>query len=111
MEPITLNALVFQEEGLWVAQCLEHDLVSCAETLQELPGELERQVRGVVAADLEAGRRPFAAFEPAPPRYWALFDSIRRSGSSRPEMLGCVLEIPGAETMVETHLFNATKAA
>lgn len=112
MQPIILNALVFQEEGMWVAQCLEHDLVSCAETLQELPATLERQVRDVVAADLAAGQQPFAAFKPAPSRFWTLFDSVKRSRPlTSPGMLDRVLEIPGADARVEAHLFNAPKAA
>jgi hypothetical protein len=77
MNPIIINAIVFQEEGMWIAQCLEYNLVSCAETLPELPGELMRQVRSQIEADRSAGRTPFFAYKPATPKYWAMFEEVK----------------------------------
>ncbi len=77
MDPITLNAVIFEEEGIWIAQCLEYNLVSCAETLNELPGELMRQVRTQIEADQRAGNAPFFAYQPAAPRFWAMYDEAK----------------------------------
>ena len=75
--PIFINAIAFQEDGMWIAQCLEYNLVSCAETLQELPGELMRQVRSQIEADQRAGEAPFFGYKPAGPRYWAMYEEAR----------------------------------
>jgi len=72
-----LHAVVFQERDLWVAQCLEINLVSCAASLEELPDVLMRQLNAQLKADLEAGREPFAKFKRAPEKYWRLYESVR----------------------------------
>ena len=77
MGPIIINAIVLQEDGMWIAQCLEYNLVSCAETLAELPGELMRQVKSQIEADESAGKRPFFAYKPAAPKYWAMFEEAK----------------------------------
>ncbi|HEX9945212.1 MAG TPA: hypothetical protein VGG03_24645, partial [Thermoanaerobaculia bacterium] len=82
MSRITITAVVFRENGLWVAQCLEYNFVGCAENLDALPNELLRQIMAQVEADLEAGKPPFFGFKPAPKRYWDLFEEIK--GSTKP---------------------------
>jgi hypothetical protein len=72
-----VTAVAFQEDGMWIAQCLEYNLVSCAESLQELPNELMGQILDQIAADRAAGREPFSHFKRAPQKYWDLFDGIQ----------------------------------
>lgn len=74
---ITVTAVVFERGGLWIAQCLEYNLVGCAETKEKLPEELLRQVRAQVEADEEAGVAPFFGFKPAPAKYWKMFEAVR----------------------------------
>jgi hypothetical protein len=100
MDPILINAVVFQQDGLWVAQCLEYNFVSCAGTRDELPQALMTQVLAQVEADREDGHEPFFEFEPAPARYWEMLEKakiqskpIRKSAS-----------IPESQ-QVEAHLF------
>lgn len=81
MDRITINAVVFRQNGLWVAQCLEYDFVSCAEELEDLPRELMEQIRVQMTLDLEAGHQPFAYFDKAPDKYWEMFE--RASGAPR----------------------------
>lgn len=104
MRRITINALVFQEQGMWIAQCLEYDLVSCAETLEELPGELVRQMRSTVAADLAAGRRPFSGLERPPAEFWTLFEEVKQSTPITPPS-----EILDGGVRLDVRLFKATK--
>jgi hypothetical protein len=75
--PIFLSAIIFQEDGMWIAQCLEYNLVSCAETLDELPGGLMRQVRAQIEADRRAGAPPFFGYKPAGPKYWAMYEEAK----------------------------------
>jgi hypothetical protein len=100
MDPILINAVVFEAEGLWVAQCLEYDFVSCAATEADLPGALMRQVLAQISIDLERGREPFFEFRPAPPRYWALFEEARL----RMQPIRKLSEI-SQHNPVEAHLF------
>lgn len=72
-----VTAIAFQEDGMWIAQCLEYNLVSCAESLQELPNELMGQILDQIAADRAAGREPFSHFQRAPQKYWDLLAEIQ----------------------------------
>ncbi len=84
MPRITINAVAFRQNGLWVAQCLEYNLVSCAESLEELPNELLDQILGQIEADTESGHEPFWAFKPAPQRYWDMFAKAKVSQPLKP---------------------------
>lgn len=60
-----------------MAQCLEHNLAALTARLDELPSELAR----VLALHVETSRRngvePFAAFPPAPRRFWKMYDESK----------------------------------
>ena len=73
MSPILIRAVALKEDGMWVARCLEYNFASCAETLEELPNALLRQVIDQIKADIEAGQKPFFGFKPAPQKYWDMF--------------------------------------
>lgn len=77
MSRITINAVAFQKGSLWVAQCLEYNLVSCADTPEELLKELVGQLETLVYLNLAAGQHPFEGYSPAPERYWRLFEEAR----------------------------------
>lgn len=80
----TIHALVFREGDWWVAQCLEHDLVGLARTLDELPDELCRQLRMQVEISLEAGVEPFISLPAAPARYWKMYEAAEVRAQSSP---------------------------
>jgi hypothetical protein len=98
MDRITINAVVFREDELWVAQCLEYNLVSCTKELEDLPGELMRQIQGQVRIDLQDGKMPFADFRAAPVKYWELFKKASRDPR---------LPEPPLTSQVEAHLLLA----
>jgi hypothetical protein len=77
--PITVTAVVFQEDEFWIAQCLEYDIVSFAETIEGLRRELLGQLGAVVALDREEGRPPFTGFKRAPEKYWRIYEELRAS--------------------------------
>jgi hypothetical protein len=82
MNSTQVTAVAFQENGVWIAQCLEYNVVGCAESLQDLPNELMGQILDQIAADRAAGREPFSHFKRAPQKYWDLFAGIQ--AKSRP---------------------------
>jgi hypothetical protein len=80
----TIHAVVFREGEWWVAQCLEHDLVGLAGSLEELPGELRRQLRAQIEISLEAGVEPFAELPAAPARFWKMYEAAEVQAKSSP---------------------------
>jgi hypothetical protein len=74
---ITVTAVVFQRDDLWVAQCLEYDIVSFAGTVEDLQRQLLGQLESVVALDRKDGRPPFEGFKRAPEKYWRVYEGLR----------------------------------
>jgi hypothetical protein len=74
---VSINAVVYQENGRWIAHCLEYDFVSCAEKLDDLPNELLYQIIDQIEGDVEAGHEPFFGFKPAPRKYWEMWEAVR----------------------------------
>lgn len=72
-----LHAVLFEDRGWWVAQCLEYNLTASSKDPRELRQKLETVVRVQVEADLEAGKAPFSTLPPAPRRFWTLFQSAK----------------------------------
>lgn len=75
--PITVTAVVFQEDTFWIAQCLEYDIVSFAETIEDLRRELLGQLESVVLLDKQEGRTPFEGFKRAPEKYWRMYEALK----------------------------------
>jgi len=73
MNPFVIRAVAFQEDGMWVARCIDYNFASCAETLDELADELLRQVLDQIEADRDAGQEPFFGYKAAPKKYWDMF--------------------------------------
>jgi hypothetical protein len=73
----SVHAVVFQEGGWWIGQCLEVDLATQTRRLEDLPGELERLLAVQLAASAEAGIPPFAGLAPAPRRFWDLYERAK----------------------------------
>src|SRR5262249_15728354 len=70
-----LHAVLFEDRGWWVAQCLEHNLTASSKNPLELPTKLETVLRVQIEADSETGRAPLSALPPAPRRFWTMFQS------------------------------------
>ena len=74
MQNYTISALLFQEEGWWSAQCLEYVIATQAKTLPDLHYELQRTLIGYFALAAELGTEPFENIEPAPKKFWDVFE-------------------------------------
>jgi hypothetical protein len=70
--PNKIRVVLFRELDLWVAQCLEVDLVAQGKTLQEAVCELASVVNGRIALFSREGIDPFELPQ-APDVYWELF--------------------------------------
>lgn len=63
---MTFNAHLFREDGFWLAQCLEYDLVAQATTASGALRQLQRSVAARVCIAAELGIEPFAGLPAAP---------------------------------------------
>jgi hypothetical protein len=69
-----IRAVLFEEDEWWSAQCLDYDVAAQAKTLLELHDELVRVLIVQVAASAQLGREPFEGINPAPQRFWELYE-------------------------------------
>jgi hypothetical protein len=74
-EPMTIRAVVFEDRGWWVAQCLESDLCSSAKDRKELIRKLTAQLRLQITLDLSKGRKPFDSLPRAPQKFWDMYSA------------------------------------
>jgi predicted RNase H-like HicB family nuclease len=77
MEPknVSLRVVIFKSGEWWVGQCLEHDIVAQAKTVNSLTYELERAIVAHIVIAEENGFQPVETIPPAPQRYWKMFEA------------------------------------
>lgn len=73
VESLSIRAVVFQDSGRWIGQCLEYDLCTSAKDRKELTYKLVSQLRLQIALDLAKGRKPFQDLPRAPQRFWEMY--------------------------------------
>ena len=66
--------LLQQRDGLWAAQCIDHDIVAQGNSIGDAKRAFERTVVGQILFDLQHQRAPLAAFPPASARLRELFE-------------------------------------
>lgn len=66
--------LLQQEDGLWAAQCIDHDIVAQGNSIKEAKRAFERTVMGQILFDLQNNRAPLASFPPPAPKLKEMFE-------------------------------------
>lgn len=89
----SLTAVVFREEGLWVGQCLEHDICAQAKTRRALRERLALTVQAELAANAELGRPSLEGIDPAPLHFVTIEDRM-------------TIPVPGPMTSLSTREFE-----
>jgi len=74
---VTVRVVVFQEGEVVCAQGLEYDIAAQGPTVDDCLYEFERLVVGHIAISLEHGLEPFKGLQPAPEKFWTLFEQSR----------------------------------
>lgn len=75
----TIRVIVFQDSGMWVAQCLEHDIGAQAADLDTLRDRLEVTLKAELDESVARHKKPFAGIDPAPERFHRMWDRRSRS--------------------------------
>jgi hypothetical protein len=80
-----LRVVVFQEEGAWVAQCLEYDIGAQAPDLNTLKRRFDLTLRVELEESMRRRGEPFGGIDAAPTYIQAMWDQpgtgFRVSGS------------------------------
>lgn len=79
MHTDTLRVIVFQDNGLWVAQCLEYDIGAQANDVDTLMSRLEVAIKSEFKESIEQNGKPFAGIDPAPPRFHDMWERRSRA--------------------------------
>lgn len=74
-----LRVIAFRDEGVWVAQCVEYDIVASATTLPKLRKAFEQAVIANICANERIGRSGLDGIQPPPSKFRDLFNSADTS--------------------------------
>ena len=83
-QDLRLRIVVFQEDDLVCAQCLEYDIAAQAKTLDDCLYEVSRLVGGHLAIAAEKGFAPFHGIPAAPRRFFDWFERSKIPLSTAP---------------------------
>ena len=76
--------VVFQEGEHWIAQCLQYDICVQSKSIVNLKHRIARTMIGNMVVAMTKGEKPFAHFQPAPTRYWKMYDQAMTVGEPFP---------------------------
>ena len=74
---IKLNVLAFEEDGVWIAQCIEHDICVSAPKLLLLPKYLAREITANLLVNQKVGRSGLEGIRPAPEAVRLAFEATK----------------------------------
>ena len=78
MKSRLLRVLLFKTDGIWNAQCLEHDIAAQARTLKGVRREMERLLVLRTFAGVNEGIEAFADVPQAPDAFWRRWETAPR---------------------------------
>lgn len=73
-----IKVLIFKDNDLFIAQCLEYDIAVQGETLKELEERLVCTLLDYVALSIENREPPFSHVPRTPKEFWDLFKKANR---------------------------------
>lgn len=80
----SLSILLYQEDNLWIAHCLEFDIASQGKTINDAKESFERTFVGQVCLDLKDNKKPLEDVPKAPEYIWNKFHAGQNLGERRP---------------------------
>lgn len=83
---VKISAVIFRSDDRWIAQGLEHDICTQADTIERLHISFARTVAANCAVSLGLGREPLSDIEPAPAKFWEMFKRAKVRVEPEPEV-------------------------
>jgi hypothetical protein len=81
-DAIKCSAVIYPEGAVYIAQCLEYDIVSQGKTITQANQRLIRSIAATVCVCVESGKKPFEGVPAAPRQFWEMFESATLEISS-----------------------------
>ena len=78
-QDITIRVVVFKDNDVWVAQCLEYDIGAQADSIDALTARLNAVLKAEFKESMERHEMPFAGIAPAPQRFQMMWEHRTRS--------------------------------
>lgn len=88
VERIELSVVAYQDDGIWIAQCVEYDIAASASTLPALERAFERAVAANLCVNHDLGRNALDGIPPAPSDFKAMFDDAALDVTPRTRVAG-----------------------
>jgi hypothetical protein len=76
---ITIRVVVFKDNDMWAAQCLEYDIGAQADDIDTLNERLNVVLNAELKESIERHKKPFAGIGPAPQRFQMMWEHRVRS--------------------------------
>jgi len=83
-EEITIRVVIFKDDDLWGAQCLEYDIGAQAGDLDTLDDRLAVAIHAELIESLQRNGEPFGGIEKAPERFQNMWEHRSRSAALPP---------------------------
>ena len=81
---MTVRVVVFWDEGVWAAQCLEYDIGAQAPDLDTLKDRMTVVFEAELKESMERHGEPFAGIDKAPERFHLMWERRARSIEAAP---------------------------
>jgi hypothetical protein len=78
-QDIAIRVVVFKDNDVWVAQCLEFDIGAQADSIDALTERLNAVLKAELKESVERNKMPFAGIAPAPQRFHTMWEHRTRS--------------------------------
>jgi len=99
-----MHVLLLNDDGVWVAQCLDYDIAAQGKTINKAVDALTRTFAGQVVLDIQHGKKPLEDFTKAPIDYWNKFEDANRLEGRKPFGLPKSF-IPGGVGFAQSAIF------
>jgi hypothetical protein len=70
----TIRVVLYPQGNTWIAQALEYDLAACAASIRESMKRMVATIADAHAFTVQKFGRPFEGIEPAPARFFDMFE-------------------------------------
>ena len=78
LETFEVRVIIYPEADdhhrVWIAQCLEYDIVSQGNTIEQVLNRLSRNFAATIYVSEEQGKQPFEGIGEAPQKFWDMFE-------------------------------------
>jgi hypothetical protein len=98
-ESFKVSVIIYPEHGpegqrVWIAQCLEYDIMSEGKTIEQVQDRLARNLTATLGVCEGEGRRAFEGIPPAPQNFWQMFEQATVSVSREERPMRFPMPLP-----------------